>query len=148
MAVHNAVDILGWALEPQGSAWIARQAYQYLEEEFYSFSASIELLAKVDKDTLVKVMKSDFTQASESEILQTLIRWGEQQLKMKNKDYLSPNGAMSASTSSTLSRKNAKRRQVSSNTSYFSVYFLSHGEKKFKHYVLPIQFGYLLRLVM
>ena len=113
MAVHNAVDILGWALEPQGSAWIARQAYQYLEEEFYSFSASIELLAKVDKDTLVKVMKSDFTQASESEILQTLIRWGEQQLKMKNKDYLSPNGAMSASTSSTLSRKNAKRRQVS-----------------------------------
>ena len=112
MAVHNAVDILGWALEPQGSAWIARQAYQYLEEEFYSFSASIELLAKVDKDTLVKVMKSDFTQASESEILQTLIRWGEQQLKMKNKDYLSPNGAMSASTSSTLSRKNAKRRQV------------------------------------
>ena len=83
MAVHNAVDILGWALEPQGSAWIARQAYQYLEEEFYSFSASIELLAKVDKDTLVKVMKSDFTQASESEILQTLIRWGEQQLKMK-----------------------------------------------------------------
>ena len=129
MAVHNAVDILGWALEPQGSAWIARQAYQYLEEEFYSFSASIELLAKVDKDTLVKVMKSDFTQASESEILQTLIRWGEQQLKMKNKDYLSPNGAMSASTSSTLSRKNAKRRQVSSNTSYFSVFFLSYVKK-------------------
>ena len=62
MGIHNVVDILHWSLEPQGSAWIARQAYQYLEEEFYNFSSNVELLGKVDRDTLIRVMKSDFTQ--------------------------------------------------------------------------------------
>ena len=64
MTTHNVVDILHWSLEPQGSAWIARQAYQYLEEEFYNFSTNVDLLAKVDRDTLIRVMKSDFTQVS------------------------------------------------------------------------------------
>ena len=62
MTIHNVVEILNWSLEPQGSGWIARQAYQYLEEEFYTFSSNVDLLGKLDQDTLIHILQSDFTQ--------------------------------------------------------------------------------------
>ena len=37
MSVENVVTILNWSLKPHGSAWISRQALQFLEEEFFPF---------------------------------------------------------------------------------------------------------------
>lgn len=105
LSVHNVNKILAWSLNSYGSAWIARQAYQYLEEEFYSVNNS-DVLACLDQDTMCRILKSDFLQASESEVLQALVRWGEHQLSNKNEAKECLSG------SATLTRKAPKRREV------------------------------------
>ena len=62
MTTQNAIDILHWSLQPHGSAWIARQAYQFLEEDFFSFASNTEILGRLDEETLIRILKSDFTQ--------------------------------------------------------------------------------------
>ena len=85
MSIDNVVQILSWSLTSHGSAWVGRQAQQYLEEEFFNVALNhCEVLAELNQETIVRLLKSDFTQASESEILQALIKWGEVQLKQDN----------------------------------------------------------------
>jgi len=72
----NIVEVLDWSGQPYGSAWVHRQAMQYLLEDFVHVTASASL-EKLNKDTLRTLISSDFIQASESEILGTVIRWGE-----------------------------------------------------------------------
>ena len=62
MTTQNVIDILQWSLQPHGSAWIARQAQQFLEEDFFSFASNTEILGTVDEKTLIRILKSDFTQ--------------------------------------------------------------------------------------
>ena len=64
MTTQNVIDILQWSIQPHGSAWIARQAHQFLEEDFFSFASNIEILGRLDEDTLIRILKSDFTQVS------------------------------------------------------------------------------------
>ena len=64
MTTQNVIDILQWSLQPHGSAWIARQAQQFLEEDFFSFASNSEILGTVDEKTLIRILKSDFTQVS------------------------------------------------------------------------------------
>ena len=82
--INNVVSILNWSLNPYGSSWIAKQAYQFLEEEFFTISSSSSILGSLSKDTMMRILKSDFVQASESEVLQALIKWGEFQLSKEN----------------------------------------------------------------
>ena len=65
MTTQNVIDILQWSLQPHGSAWIARQAQQFLEEDFFSFASNTEILGTVDEKTLIRILKSDFTQVRE-----------------------------------------------------------------------------------
>ncbi len=60
---NNVVKILQWSLKPHGSAWISRQAFLHIEEEFYSISNS-DVLASLDQETLAKVLQSDFIQVN------------------------------------------------------------------------------------
>ena len=62
MTTRNVIDILNWSLQPHGSAWMARQAYQFMEDEFFSLTSNTEILGRVDEETLVRILKSDFTQ--------------------------------------------------------------------------------------
>lgn len=80
MSVENVVRILDWSQNAHGSAWISRQAWQFLEEEFFEVASKMEVLGSLSQDTIVRLLRSDFTQASESEVLQTLVKWGEWQL--------------------------------------------------------------------
>ncbi|XP_023340212.1 BTB/POZ domain-containing protein 7 [Eurytemora carolleeae] len=73
---NNIVEVLDWSGQPYGSAWVHRQAMQYLLEDFVHVTSS-PALEKLNKDTLRSIISSDFIQASESEILATVIRWGE-----------------------------------------------------------------------
>ena len=66
MTTQNVIDILQWSLQPHGSAWIARQAQQFLEEDFFSFSSNPEVLGRLNENTLIKILKSDFTQVSKT----------------------------------------------------------------------------------
>ena len=47
MSVENVVTILNWSLKPHGSAWISRQALQFLEEEFFNVSNKMEVLGSL-----------------------------------------------------------------------------------------------------
>jgi len=84
MSTDNVEQILSWSLNSHGSAWVGRQAQQYLEEEFFNVALNHpEVLASLNQETIVRILTSDFTQGSESEILQALIKWGEVQLKQE-----------------------------------------------------------------
>ena len=70
MTVDNVVLILNWSLKAHGSAWISRQASQFLEEEFFNVANNMQVLGSLSQSTIVRLLNSDFTQASESEVLQ------------------------------------------------------------------------------
>lgn len=72
----NVVEVLEWSGQPHGSAWVHRQTMQYLLEDFVHVTSSAAL-ENINKDTLKTVISSDFVQASESDILKAVIKWGE-----------------------------------------------------------------------
>jgi len=72
----NIAEVLEWSGQPYGSYWVNRQAHQYLLEDFAHISLS-PALEKINKETLRSLLSSDYLQASEVEILQSVIRWGE-----------------------------------------------------------------------
>ena len=68
--------MLEWSGQPYGSAWVHRQANQFILEDFAHIALS-PALEKMSKETLRIVLASDFVQASEAEIVGAVIRWGE-----------------------------------------------------------------------
>ncbi|KAH8394123.1 hypothetical protein KR215_010229 [Drosophila sulfurigaster] len=101
--------VLKWGCQPHGSAWVFRQACQYLREEFAAVSAS-PVLCQLDKGQLVHILQSNFLQASELEILQAVLKWGEQELIRRMEDR-EPN--LLSHTAHSVSRKGVKRRDLS-----------------------------------
>uniref|UniRef100_A0A0K2U366 BTB/POZ domaincontaining protein 7like [Nasonia vitripennis] n=1 Tax=Lepeophtheirus salmonis TaxID=72036 RepID=A0A0K2U366_LEPSM len=129
---ENVIPILDWSLKPHGSAWIRRQAFQYVQEEF-TLIANSEYFEKLDINILKDLLESDYTQASELEILQAIIRWGELQLLNKSEFKDGPNpchtlsrrnnqnhyhiygGGSGSNNSSSNSSSNSRRREVCDN---------------------------------
>ena len=72
----NIADVLDWSGQPYGSPWVNRQAHQFLLDDFAHLPLSCGL-EKLSKETLRSVITSDYVQASESEILSVVIKWGE-----------------------------------------------------------------------
>lgn len=82
-----------WGGQPHGSAWVYRQAKQFLCEEFAQLINS-PVLAQIDKEHLVDCLHSDFLQASELEVLQAMLNWAESKLIKNMEDrgsFMSPN---------------------------------------------------------
>ena len=73
---HLHQQVLEWSGQPYGSAWVHRQANQFILEDFAHIALS-PALEKMSKETLRIVLASDFVQASEAEIVGAVIRWGE-----------------------------------------------------------------------
>lgn len=101
--------VLKWGCQPHGSAWVFRQACQYLREEFAAVSAS-PVLCQLDKGQLVHILQSNFLQASELEVLQAVLKWGEQELIRRMEDR-EPN--LLSHTAHSVARKGVKRRDLS-----------------------------------
>jgi hypothetical protein len=80
LTIETLVPILKWSEQPHGSPWVKRQALTFLREEFSSISSSASVLMNLEQSHLLDVVKSDFLQSSELEILQAIIRWGENRL--------------------------------------------------------------------
>lgn len=74
-----------WSSQPHGSAWVYRQAKHFLREEFSQISNS-PVLHQLEKSHLIDVLQSDFLQASELEVLEAVLKWGEQQLVRRMED--------------------------------------------------------------
>lgn len=83
LSLDTLVPILNWSGQPHGSPWVRRQALCYLKEEFATISSvnDNKLLYQLDYSHLVDILKSDFTEASELNILEAIIKWGEHHYK-------------------------------------------------------------------
>lgn len=100
--------MLRWSELPHGSAWVRRQALQLLREEF-SAIAQAPVLLELDKAHLIEALQSDFLQASELEVLQAVLRWGEHQLVKRMEDR-EPN--VVSQTAHSVARKGVRRRDL------------------------------------
>ncbi|XP_017965969.1 BTB/POZ domain-containing protein 7 [Drosophila navojoa] len=101
--------VLKWGCQPHGSAWVFRQACQYLREEFSAISSS-PVLNQLDKSQLIHVLQSNFLQASELEVLQAVLKWGEQELIRRMEDR-EPN--LLSHTAHSVARKGVRKRDLS-----------------------------------
>ncbi|EDW78291.1 uncharacterized protein Dwil_GK16251 [Drosophila willistoni] len=109
LSLDTLPTVLKWGCQPHGSAWVFRQACQYLREEFAAVSAS-PVLHQLDKAQLLHVLQSNFLQASELEVLQAVLKWGEQELIRRMEDR-EPN--LLSHTAHSVARKGVKKRDLS-----------------------------------
>ncbi|XP_039962442.1 BTB/POZ domain-containing protein 7 [Bactrocera tryoni] len=109
LTLDTLPTVLRWGSQPHGSAWVYRQACQYLREEFSAVIAS-PVLHQLDKSQLIHVLQSNFLQASELEVLQAVLKWGEQELIRRMEDR-EPN--IVSHTAHSVTRKGVKKRDLS-----------------------------------
>lgn len=108
LSLDNLPQVLRWSELPHGSPWVRRQALQLLREEF-SAIAQAPVLLEMDKSHLIEALQSDFLQASELEVLQAVLRWGEHQLVRRMEDR-EPN--IVSQTAHSVARKGVRRRDL------------------------------------
>ncbi|XP_023216144.1 BTB/POZ domain-containing protein 7-like isoform X2 [Centruroides sculpturatus] len=109
ITLETLVPVLQWSEQPHGSPWVYRQALNFIREEFSSVAASPTLF-QLERNHLLEVVKSDFLQASELEILQAVLKWGEQQL-CKRVEEREPN--IVSHTAHSVSRRGLRKRDLS-----------------------------------
>ncbi|XP_063990921.1 BTB/POZ domain-containing protein 7 [Diachasmimorpha longicaudata] len=107
---HESLPIvLRWGSQPHGSAWVHRQALHFLREEFQTI-ATTSVLYQLDHTHLVHALQSHFLQASELEVLQAVLKWGEHELVRRMEDR-EPN--LLSHTVHSVARKGVKKRDLS-----------------------------------
>uniref|UniRef100_A0A1I7XFD6 BTB domain-containing protein n=1 Tax=Heterorhabditis bacteriophora TaxID=37862 RepID=A0A1I7XFD6_HETBA len=107
LCVESCVSVLSWARDG-GSQFVARQAQKYLESEF-AHIASTHHLFDVSLESLTQCVESQFVQASEVEILEAIVRWGEHEL-LRRMEEREPN--VVADTSHSISRRGVRRADL------------------------------------
>ncbi|WKY10496.1 hypothetical protein Q1695_002670 [Nippostrongylus brasiliensis] len=104
---ESCVSISSWASDG-GSQYVARRAQSYLESEF-SQIVSTHCLFDISLESLVSCVQSQFLQATEVEVLEAVIRWGEHEL-LRRMEEREPN--VVADTSHSISRRGVKRADL------------------------------------
>jgi len=68
MTIDSLPSVLHWSSKPHGSAWVHRQALQFLREEFSQLvqPCHLPVLYELSHDYLVDAVSSDFLQVSSS----------------------------------------------------------------------------------
>lgn len=85
LSLDTLPTVLKWGSQPHGSSWVFRQACQYLREEFSAVISS-PVLHQLEKSHLISALQSNFLQASELEVLQAVLKWGENELIRRMED--------------------------------------------------------------
>lgn len=109
LTLETLPQVLKWGGQPHGSAWVYRQSCHFLREEFSTVIAS-PVLHQLDKSQLINALQSNFLQASELEVLQTVLKWGEHELIRRMEDR-EPN--LLSHTAHSVTRKGIKKRDLS-----------------------------------
>ncbi|XP_058811851.1 BTB/POZ domain-containing protein 7 [Topomyia yanbarensis] len=109
LSLDTLATVLRWGGQPHGSAWVYRQACHYLREEFSAIVGS-PVLFQLDKSQLIEALQNNFLQASELEVLQAVLKWGEQELIRRMEDR-EPN--LLSHTAHSVTRKGIKKRDLS-----------------------------------
>lgn len=108
LTIETLPQVLKWSSQPHGSAWVYRQACHFLREE-YSAINNLNVLLQLDKVELINALQSNFLQASELEILQSVLKWGEYELTRRMEDR-EPN--LLNNTAHSVTRKGVKKRDL------------------------------------
>jgi BTB/POZ domain-containing protein 7 len=85
LSMHNALSVLRWTRNGFGSAFVRRQLMQMCREQFGLLAAS-SMLFELSRQELFELISSEFVQASELELLQSVVRWGEQKMVKQMQD--------------------------------------------------------------
>ncbi|KAK7863556.1 hypothetical protein R5R35_011180 [Gryllus longicercus] len=109
LSLETLPAVLRWGSQPHGSAWVHRQALHFLREEFQAVAQS-PVLHQLDKAHLIDALQSHFLQASELEVLQAVLKWGEHELIRRMEDR-EPN--LLSHTAHSVTRKGVKKRDLS-----------------------------------
>lgn len=109
LTLDTLPTVLKWGTQPHGSAWVYRQACHFLREEFSTISCS-PVLHLLDKSQLICALQSNFLQASELEVLSSVLKWGEHELIRRMEDR-EPN--LLNHTAHSVTRKGIKKRDLS-----------------------------------
>uniref|UniRef100_A0A915J6H7 BTB domain-containing protein n=1 Tax=Romanomermis culicivorax TaxID=13658 RepID=A0A915J6H7_ROMCU len=109
ITIETLPSIYSWSNECYGSKFVRRFCVNFLCSEFVKVANSITLF-DLEESILVETLRSDFLQASELEILNTIIKWGEHQL-VKKIEEREPNILMG--TTHSISRKGVRRSDLS-----------------------------------
>lgn len=109
LTLETLPQVLKWGSQPHGSAWVYRQSCHFLREEFSTVISS-PVLHQLDKSQLITALQSNFLQASELEVLQTVLKWGENELIRRMEDR-EPN--LLSHTAHSVTRKGIKKRDLS-----------------------------------
>lgn len=109
LTLETLPQVLKWGSQPHGSAWVYRQSCHFLREEFSAVISS-PVLHQLDKSQLMTALQSNFLQASELEVLQTVLKWGENELIRRMEDR-EPN--ILSHTAHSVTRKGIKKRDLS-----------------------------------
>ncbi|OTF72084.1 BTB/POZ domain-containing protein [Euroglyphus maynei] len=107
MNLDTLLLILKWSEQSHGSPWVKRQALTFLKEEFSSIISQQSLLYQLDYAHLCDVLKSDFLEASELDILKSIIKWSEYHVQKQQEEH-EPNLLLSHS----LTRKSLKKKEI------------------------------------
>lgn len=109
LSLDTIATVLRWSAQPHGSAWVHRQTLHYLREEFSAIVAS-PVLHQLDKSQMIEALQNNFLQASELEVLQAVLKWGEHELIRRMEDR-EPN--LLSHTAHSVTRKGIKKRDLS-----------------------------------
>lgn len=80
ISMDTVIGLLVWSERSNGSEFVRRQCLCFLREE-YSTVATSKLLLQLSETQLIELIKSDFLQASEYEVLCSIFRWIESRLE-------------------------------------------------------------------
>ncbi|KAK6637091.1 hypothetical protein RUM43_010765 [Polyplax serrata] len=109
LTLDSLPSVLRWGSQPHGSAWVKRQALHFLREEFQTISTG-NVLYQLEKFHLLEALQSSFLQASELEVLQAVLKWGEHRLVRRMEDR-EPN--LLSHTAHSVAKKGIKKRDLS-----------------------------------
>ena len=112
ICAHVTLDCVNcvhsWSRQPHGSAFVRRACVDLVVRRFGR--ACDKALLDMDESLLIDVLRSDYVQSGELDILQAVIRWGEHAL-CRRMEEREPN--VLAGTTHSISRKGVRRCDMS-----------------------------------
>ncbi|KAK0410559.1 hypothetical protein QR680_005195 [Steinernema hermaphroditum] len=107
--LDNLVAVYNWASEAGGSKYVRRHCLNMLFADFARIANS-HYLFEMSEELLYECVSSDFVQASEMDLLNAVIRWGEHEFLRKTEQLEATAGGASSPGASL--RRSARRRMA------------------------------------
>lgn len=116
----NVLKMLKWSQESHGSSFVKRQCLSWIREEFSCLNNN--LIVNLDHDSFKSIIRSDYVNAAEVDILSAVIKWGEHQLIKRMTDR-EPNVVSNTSHSI----NNVKKSSTTTSSSKKMTSMVSHN---------------------